>query len=109
VKPKVYYRCPKGLVTVIQKSTGLLRCPPSKYPCALFILRPKANTRVQRLPDGRIEFMARFGEIRALLYAIDPEIAALLPLDLQDKPAWKEDWFAEWNRKRLQKRGKGKP
>jgi len=100
MKTKIIYQCPEKLVTVIQKSEGLRRFPPSKYACGLFILRAKTGTRVIQLANGDTEFMPSFDELRAMLEAIDPQIAALFPQYLKNKPQERRQWWAQRNRNR---------
>ena len=91
------------LIRIVRKSEDLARSPQHDYPCVLLYLRPKRGTRVQLAKDGSLEYMARWGELRALLVGIAPELNKHLPARLSDKPAARVAFFAHWNAKRLTK------
>ena len=94
------YTSRDGIVSVIRKKTGLRRRPKHGYACVIFILKPTKGTRVCTLPNGSIEYMASFDEIRAKLHAIDPEIAAKLPETMKNKPLEIKDHWDSINKKR---------
>ncbi|MCE0496774.1 MAG: hypothetical protein LV481_02340 [Methylacidiphilales bacterium] len=103
MKDKIFYECPESIVTVVRKTEGLRRNPPSKYPVVMFILRPKQWTRVQRISENEIEFAANFDEIRAFLEAIDPALAALLPESAKNKPEWIRKRWQRINQRRARR------
>jgi hypothetical protein len=89
-KPELLYCCPDNIVRVLRQREGLRRDPPHKYPCVLFLLRPCPGTRVRIDDNGRIEFMAKFDEVRAWMDGIDPNLAAKLPATMRNKPRERE-------------------
>ena len=100
MKPQILYQCPSGIVTVVRKSSGLRRYPPSKYACGIFVLRPKEGTRVARISDAEIEFMPNFDELRGMLTAIDPKLADLFPKSLRNKPEARRKRYQRFNQRR---------
>ena len=99
-KTLTLYRCPKNIVTVV-RSLHLKRNPQHKYPGVLFIMRVGRGTRVQTTPDGRIEFMANYDEVKAFLIGIEPKFAKILPAFMQNKPIERQRFYDQKNAKRL--------
>ena len=93
------YRCPKNIVTVVRRR-HLKRNPQHKYPGVLFIMRVGRGTRVQTTPDGRIEFMANYDEVKAFLIGIDRRFARILPPFMCNKPIERQRFHDRRNAKR---------
>ena len=100
------YSCPDEIVSVVRKTSDLKRDPPHDFPCVLFLLKANKGTRVQILDDGTVEFMASWNELRAFLVAIHPEIAAILPPELCNKPRERMLWWRHRNKKKFYPRRK---
>jgi hypothetical protein len=98
------YSCPDKIVKVIRKSTGLRRYPVHNYACVLFILKPGNGTRVRILPNGDVEFMPNFDEIKAALVGIDPALVTKLPDGFHNKPRERQQKFQRLNKTRLQRK-----
>ena len=99
-KNQLLYRCPDHIVEVIVKTKNLNRSPQHNFPCVLFILSPRRGTRVRCIRGGKIEFMPKWGELRALLAAIAPELERILPKSLCDKPIEVKRYYDRRNAKR---------
>ena len=98
------YASDDKIVTVIRKNRGLKRYPRHNYKCVIFLLRPTKNTRVCVDKNGLIEYLATFDEIKAMLEAIDPKLAARLPKTMKNKPLRVKERWDGFNAKRV--RGK---
>jgi len=99
-KNKTLHRCPRHLVTVIRKHHQIKRYPKHNYPVVVFVLRPKPGTRVQQMPDGGVEFMPNFDELRALLIGISPALGQNLPPNYRNKPIERKAYYDSKNAKR---------
>ena|ERR1700677_1282906 len=95
------FDCPDQIVKVIRKSSGLARFPAHDYACTLFILKPAIGTRVRQLPDGSIEFLPNFDELRAMLGGIDPQLLRFLPDTFRNKPRQRQESYKRWNKARV--------
>jgi hypothetical protein len=96
-RTETLYTCPDQRVKVIRKTSGLRRWPKHNYACILFILRAQEGTRVQTKPDGSVEFMANFDELKAFLIGINPEFAAMFPAAMRNKPRDRQVWWQHRN------------
>ncbi len=96
---EILFQSPDGLVTIVKKTSGLKRWPPHKYPCIIYILRPRSGTRVQSCTEG-VEFMMTWNDLREFLRALEPGIEAMLPKHLTDKPAAQKALWKLINEKR---------
>ena len=94
---RTIYQCPDALVTVIKKIKGLQRYPKHGYACLLYLLRPTKGTRVCTARDGRIEYMPSFDELRAMLIAIEPNLAKAIPSTIRNKPPQRKKHFDALN------------
>ena len=101
---QILYTCPDDQVQVIRKTKGVRRHPAHNYPVILFLLRPQEGTRLQTLPDGRLEFMPNMNELRAVLAGIDSSLETVLPDDFQNKPRRRQLWWRKRNRQRHRNR-----
>ena len=101
-KIETLYVSDDKIVTVIRKNRGLRRYPKHDYKCSIFLLRPTKNTRVCADKNDKIEYLPTFDELKAMLGAIDPKLAKMLPKTMKNKPLHvKKSWRA-LNAKRVQ-------
>ena len=70
-RARVTFASPDGQTEIAVVSEGLKRWPPHDGRVAVVRLRPKPNTRIRILDDGRVEIIFRNSEVLGLLYAIN--------------------------------------
>lgn len=98
-KSQTLYRCPKHIVAVVRKRR-VKRNPPHGYPCIALVMRAANGTRVQMTPNGQIDYMPKYDEIKAFLIATDARFAEILPAWMRNKPIERERFYDARNAKR---------
>jgi hypothetical protein len=111
-RPKItegtYFRSQDGLVSVGVKIASAKRYPQHDYPICVLRLIPRKATRVQSLegPEGGVEYLAPFDELRKWLETIalaDDKFTFTLNKAAQPKPQERKE---EWRRRNHERFGR---